>query len=94
MPTDEVTEEVAEPEPSTSSGAETAYIDPDFRNVWDSLRSVYGDRMCGMDEYVACDDVAETTRQLTDEEIVEMVENPTAEEDDDEGESEGATVTT
>ena len=38
--------------------------------------------MCKLDEYIECDNVGETTRQLTDEQIVHQMYNPAADPDD------------
>jgi len=70
---------------STSSDNEhdvIVWTEGDIRNLWNSLRSVYGDKMCNLDEYIECDNVHDTTHQLTDEQIVDQIQNPAADPDD------------
>ena len=54
-----------------------------FRNVWDSLRSVYGDRMCDMSDYVGVDTQTETSSALSDEDIVQSISTPTEDATDE-----------
>ena len=55
-------EDVKEPKPNTSSNDEhdlTGRSEGNFRKVWDNVRSVYGNMICNLDEYVECDHVAD-----------------------------------
>ena len=54
--------------------------DTDFRNIWTRLRDVYGDSVpSAFDDYVAVNDLAETSPELNDDEIVQVVRDPSME---------------
>ena len=48
-----------------------------FKNIWDRLTLVYGDRVCRIDDYLAVDENATTSSIMTDEEIINAVQNAT-----------------
>lgn len=52
-----------------------------FRNIWSRLRDLFGEAVpSNPDDYLSVDDNVETVQELTDEQIVEVVRDPSAEE--------------
>ena len=48
-----------------------------FKNIWDRLSLVYGDSVCQIDDYLAVDENAAISSIMTDEEIINAVQNAT-----------------
>ena len=63
-----------------------------FRNILDRLSLVYGDNVCQIDEYLAVDENAATSFIMTNEEIINALQNATENasnnDQDDEDENE------
>ena len=54
----------------------------EFQNIWDRLRQVYGDAVGrDMNEYIGIDNEVETSPILNDEQIVQILSNPAAEDE-------------
>ena len=51
----------------------TEQEDATFKNIWDRLSLVYGDSVCQIDDYLVVDENA----AITDEEIINAVQNAT-----------------
>lgn len=48
----------------------------DLRNIWERLRQIYGDSVPeDMDAYVSVDEDTETSRELNDDQIVQVVDS-------------------
>ena len=80
----------ANPDSVSNEPAENEPEDTDeFRNIWTRLREVYGDCVPrAVDDYTSVDDLAQTSAELNDDDIVQVVRDPSLEgnlsdEDDD-----------
>ena len=80
----------ANPDSVPNEPAENEPEDTDeFRNIWTRLREVYGDCVPrAVDDYTSVDDLAQTSAELNDDDIVQVFRDPSLEgnlgdEDDD-----------